>query len=161
MTVDTLNKSGPSCVPWGMPASKLALVTALALGLGSSAVARAEPEAGRVVLRVKTKHAKGPVRCGLYANKDTWLGKKYAFKATAHVKGRVAECVFENVPAGRYAASAYHDKDDDSKLDQGFMGIPTEDFCFSSGASAGLGPPSFDDAAFDFDGSQLVLPAKM
>lgn len=149
--------------------SLLPLPLALALGLGAHPspdpvsigdVTEAVPEVA-IRFRVRTKHAKGPVRCGLYAEKKDWLTKRYVFKDTARVHGRVAVCIFRGVPPGRYAISAYHDKNDDGSLDRNFIGIPTEDFTFSSGAKAGLGPPSFEDADFEYPGGDLELTGRM
>lgn len=122
-----------------------------------------EPQkpSGRIEFRIRTKHARGPVRCGLYDQKKAWLTEGYVFRATGRVSGRMAVCVFEGVPPGRYAASAYHDENDNGDLDRNFIGLPSEDFCFSSGARAGLGPPSFSDADFHFDGGLLTISGRM
>ena len=47
-----------------------------------------------------------------------------------------------------YAIAVYHDENDNDSFDQGFLGIPLEDYAFSNNAAVFLGPPSFDDAAF-------------
>ena len=46
----------------------------------------------------------------------------------------------------------YHDENGNGEFDQGFLGIPLEDYGFSNGASGFLGPPSFSDAAFPLSG---------
>jgi uncharacterized protein (DUF2141 family) len=148
----------------------LLIMGAVALGASPGSAPRPEsseraavgaPERSVILFRVRTKHEEGPIRCGLYDAKKDWLSSRYAFKSTGHVEGRVAVCRFDGVPPGRYAISAYHDADDDSELDRNFVGIPSEDFTFSSGARAGLGPPSFEDADFVFRGGTLRLRARM
>ena len=47
-----------------------------------------------------------------------------------------------------YAIAVYHDENENDSFDQGFLGIPLEDYAFSNNAKVFLGPPIFDDAAF-------------
>ena len=54
-----------------------------------------------------------------------------------------------NVPPGRYAAQAFHDENDNHKVDRGLLGIPKEGVGFSNDAKIRLGPPKFPEAAFD------------
>jgi uncharacterized protein (DUF2141 family) len=54
------------------------------------------------------------------------------------------------LPFGTYAASAFHDADDDGDLDTNFLGVPKEAYGFSNDARARLGRPDFADAAFRF-----------
>jgi uncharacterized protein (DUF2141 family) len=70
--------------------------------------------------------------------------------------------VFENVTPGRYALSAFHDRNSNGKLDTGAFGIPKEPFGFSRDARAVMGPPTFDDTAFDVpaEGLSLVIHLK-
>ena len=42
---------------------------------------------------------------------------------------------------------AYHDENDNQKLDRNEMGIPSEGYGFSNGATAKYGPPQFKAAA--------------
>ena len=54
----------------------------------------------------------------------------------------------ENVPPGTYAAQAFHDENDNGKLDRNLLGLPKEAMGFSNDAPMRLGPPRFDTAAF-------------
>jgi uncharacterized protein (DUF2141 family) len=56
---------------------------------------------------------------------------------------------FNDVPAGPFAVSVFHDKNSNRVLDTGLMGIPSEDYGFSQGARGVLGPPSFADARLE------------
>ena len=51
-----------------------------------------------------------------------------------------------------------HDEDGDGQFDTGFLGIPNEGYGFSSDARGTMGPPSFDSAAFDYDGETQLVP---
>jgi uncharacterized protein (DUF2141 family) len=65
--------------------------------------------------------------------------------------------IFENVAPGRYALSAFQDRNNNGKLDRGAFGVPQEPFGFSRDARAMMGPPSFDDAAFDVPAQGIAL----
>jgi uncharacterized protein (DUF2141 family) len=54
------------------------------------------------------------------------------------------------LPWGQYAASAYHDENDDGELDTNLVGMPSESFGFSNDARARFGRPDFAEAAFRF-----------
>jgi uncharacterized protein (DUF2141 family) len=99
------------------------------------------------------------VRCGLF-ERAGWL-KKPLRKATAKPSGGSALCVFQKVPAGTFGISAFHDENSNGKLDSNFVGMPTEDYCASRDARGTFGPPSFDDAKFDYRGGTKRLAARM
>lgn len=61
------------------------------------------------------------------------------------------------VPAGRYGAQIYHDKNGNGKLDRNFLGIPREGVGFSNDAKIKLKPPRFADAAFQYDGGSQTI----
>lgn len=54
----------------------------------------------------------------------------------------------DGVPAGTWAAQAFHDEDGSGKIGRNVLGIPTEGLGFSNDAPIRFGPPRFDDAAF-------------
>jgi len=49
-----------------------------------------------------------------------------------------------------YALAAYHDANNNGKLDTNFFGIPTEGYGCSNNARGTFGPPAFEDVAFQF-----------
>lgn len=68
--------------------------------------------------------------------------------ARATIQDGVATAVFDSLPVGAYAVSAFHDENDNGKLDFRFYGAPKERYGFSNGARGRFGPPDFSDAAF-------------
>ena len=62
------------------------------------------------------------------------------------VKGEM-RVVFAGLAPGDYAVAAFHDADGNGELGQNIVGMPTEGFGFSNGATGFMGPPSFDKAA--------------
>ena len=53
-----------------------------------------------------------------------------------------------NLPEGVYAISAYHDENENQKLDTGWFGIPKERYGCSNDAKGNMGPPKYEDAKF-------------
>ena len=93
---------------------------------------------------------KGDVHVALYDNPDTFPDSDgMRVKTEVLPEGRIARVTFRDLPPGRYAVAVYHDENGNDEFDQGFLGIPLEDYGFSNDTPVFLGPPSFGDAAFD------------
>lgn len=58
------------------------------------------------------------------------------------------EFIIDELPAGEYAISLFHDRNRDGKLNTNFMGIPKEPFGFSNNPRILFGPPDFSDSKF-------------
>ena len=54
-----------------------------------------------------------------------------------------------DLPAGTYAISGFHDANDDGKLNIKWLVLPAEGLGSSNNAKGRMGPPSYEDAAFD------------
>lgn len=117
----------------------------LILFLAISAMATAQ-----VAIKVNIvglKNNKGQVLIGLYNSEKQFLKK--AYKGTvAVIKNGKATATFENLPAGEYAVSVFHDENSNGKLDTNFMGIPKEAYMASNDAKGFMGPPKYKDAKF-------------
>jgi uncharacterized protein (DUF2141 family) len=55
--------------------------------------------------------------------------------------------VFTQLPPGRYAILVIHDENDNGRLDENALGVPTEGYGFGNDAQGFLSAPSFDAAA--------------
>jgi uncharacterized protein (DUF2141 family) len=99
----------------------------------------------------------GQVRVAVFPESG-WVeeGRQIATCHTAVHHGH-AMCVITDVRPGTYAIAVLHDEDDDGGLDRNFLGLPSEGFGFSNDAPTGLGPPSFHDASFRFEGGETDL----
>lgn len=73
------------------------------------------------------------------------------------VRKTQARCDFEDIPPGTYALAVIHDENMNGKLDTKWLGRPKEGYGFSNDAKGLLGPPSFSDASFRYDGGTLDL----
>jgi uncharacterized protein (DUF2141 family) len=93
------------------------------------------------------KNNTGVVKVGLYNSEGTFLKTVYK-SLSSEIKNDKAVVTFENLPAGEYAISTYHDENNNGKLDRNAMGIPSEDYAASNNAKGFMGPPSYNDAKF-------------
>ncbi|WP_269237056.1 DUF2141 domain-containing protein [Flavobacterium flavigenum] len=93
------------------------------------------------------KNNTGAVKVGLYNSDGTFLKTTYKSLAS-EIKNNKAVVIFDNLPAGEYAISTYHDENNNGKLDRNAMGIPSEDYAASNNAKGFMGPPSYTDAKF-------------
>ena len=94
------------------------------------------------------KTDEGAARVALFLDATVWPDGDASIFGTAVVpiKDGRAVAVFEDVPAGPFAVSVFHDEDGDGELDSVALGIPSEAYGFSGGARNMFGPPSFEQA---------------
>ncbi len=102
----------------------------------------------------------GVVRCALYATPADYMKKSFRESVGTVSDGR-AVCVFSHIVPGAYSMAAFHDQNNNDKLDTGTFGIPVEGFCTSNNAKGTLGPPKYKAAAFDFSGGTLTQELRM
>jgi len=137
------------------------VAVAVLFGILWAPTSQAEPHGsgGGIEFRARLRERGGVVRCGLF-RKAGWLKAPLA-KAAAKADGPTALCVFENIPPGVYGVSAFHDKNDNGKLDTNLLSIPSEDYGASNNARGSFGPPSFEDAKFAYRGGRVRLEANL
>jgi uncharacterized protein (DUF2141 family) len=120
------------------------------------AAADARIEAAATNLR----NSNGSFACSLYNSPQGFpkTDESVVGRSRVKIKDGQATCVFNNMKPGVYAVVAMHDENDNGKMDYNFLGIPTEGYGFSSGATATFGAPSFDAAKFQYNGGVLKIP---
>jgi uncharacterized protein (DUF2141 family) len=101
------------------------------------------------------KNNNGKVLIGVY-NSDANFLKKIFIGKSVSIENKKAQVVFENVPAGTYAVSVYHDINDNNKLDSNFLGIPKEPYASSNDAKGFIGPPKYSDAKFELKTNKII-----
>jgi uncharacterized protein (DUF2141 family) len=94
---------------------------------------------------------RGQALVALFLGAKGWPGDEtLAFgRAVAPIRDGQAAATFEDVPAGPFAVSAFHDRNLDRHLDTGLFGIPSEPYGFSRDARDTFGPPGFEEARLD------------
>ncbi|MBA1274166.1 DUF2141 domain-containing protein [Stutzerimonas azotifigens] len=102
------------------------------------------------------QHDNGQVAVAVYADPKTFRKENQAFAAQkAKAEKGAVSLVFSDVPPGRYAVLAYHDENDNGELDRRFGMIPTEGYGLSNNPKV-MGPPSFEDSAFEVKADQAA-----
>ncbi len=93
------------------------------------------------------KSDKGDVYVALYNTEESFL-KTPAKSRIVKITNRKAVVIFKNIPQGVYAVSAFHDENENKKMDTKIFGIPKESIGISNNAKGFFGPPKFKDAKF-------------
>ncbi|RYZ01862.1 MAG: DUF2141 domain-containing protein [Myxococcales bacterium] len=153
-----------------MTASRSWLPRALALGAaaaapllyGHSAQADDEESVATNVIEFETQNRndKGVVRCGLFNSERAWLKETFR-PSIVKISGKTARCIFKEVPAGVYGISAFHDEDNNGKINTNLVGYPTEQYCSSNDARNMFSAPSWKDAKFKYKGGTVRLRGVM
>jgi uncharacterized protein (DUF2141 family) len=111
--------------------------------------------AGDLTVKIpNVRSDQGSILAALYDSEASYM-KQPSARATFKVKAAPGEVwyVFHDFPAGKYAISVFHDENGNGTLDRNFVGIPKEGYGFSNRVRGRGGPPKFDEAAFEFDGT--------
>jgi uncharacterized protein (DUF2141 family) len=104
----------------------------------------------------------GTVKLCVCRSEDEYTGKLKEFcTASKEIKSKKAEWVFKNMPYGKYSIKAFHDENENSKLDTNFAGMPVELYGFSNNARGRFGPPSFKRAAFTLNAPQVTVAIEL
>jgi uncharacterized protein (DUF2141 family) len=112
------------------------------------AAAAVEPGSGSVTVEVSNvRNSHGKVFVDICPqNRFLEDGCAYHAEVPAHVG--VTTLTVNNVPAGEYAAQAFHDENGNGEIDRGLFGIPSEGVGFSRNARIVFSPPKWRDAYF-------------
>ncbi|WP_179018730.1 DUF2141 domain-containing protein [Winogradskyella forsetii] len=98
---------------------------------------------------------KGTVKMGLYTE-ETFMKGKPLMGEQSEIKDGKVTITFENVKPGEYAIIAYHDVNENNKMDFSDNGMPLESYGISNNEMS-FGPPQYSDAKFKVDGKDLEL----
>lgn len=96
------------------------------------------------------KYTGGTIRIAIYDTAEAYdnRGPRTASAIIEVKKQQHQARVTCELKPGKYAATIFHDKNDNQKLDTNFIGIPKEGYGFSNNAQGVFGPPKFDAAVF-------------
>ncbi|MCW5230843.1 DUF2141 domain-containing protein [Verminephrobacter eiseniae] len=133
--------------------ARLAALVLTALVLAAPALAQAAD------LTLEVKNVQGTSGQILVALFNKAEGFPHTYWKTGEVVATpgVVKFVFTGIPEGTYAATAFHDQDNNKKLRTNGLGIPTEPLAFSNNAIGRNGPPAFSDASFKFTGTPQTV----
>jgi len=123
------------------------LVVAFIISLVSSQIEAQENYNIKVTVEAADSND-GLMFFALYNEDVNFLNTTYkAMKS--EIKNNQSTITFEDIPAGIYAVSIFHDENDNGKMDTNFFGIPKEDYGCSNNASGFMGPPKWENAKFE------------
>ena len=140
------------------------LTAAMAIAAGLAAVA-AQAQQGNTINVVVSgiKDNTGTIRCGLFNSADTFpKDGRELMGVEAPIANGQATCTFNNVPApGSYAVAYFKAAPGQTKMKTGMFGMPQDPYGFSRNATIGMGPPSFNSAAYAYNGGAVTFPANI
>lgn len=119
---------------------------------------------GDIVVDIRgLRNDDGLVRVTLYDSSSGFpdeLSKALDVQA-AEIEGGRAQVVFPRYSHGTYAVGLFHDENRNGVMDTNLLGVPQEGYGASNDARGRLGPPRFNDASFEHEGSQTRLAVTM
>lgn len=119
---------------------------------------------GDIVVEVQgLRNDEGLVRVTLYDSASGFpndLSKALDAKAV-EIDAGSARIVFPRYSHGTYAVGIFHDENRNGVMDTNLIGVPREGYGASRDARGRLGPPRFQDAAFEHDGRETIVPVTM
>jgi uncharacterized protein (DUF2141 family) len=134
-----------------MGSFKRAATTVLLAGLGVAAMG-ARTEQPKCTLRVEIarfRSDRGSARVAIGSSDDRFPADagKAARRFRVPIVDGQARLTISELPAGEWAIAAFHDENDDGRIDLNLFGIPKEGRGVSRDAKGRLGPPSFEAAS--------------
>jgi len=93
--------------------------------------------------------------------RETFLKETCPYSGAAPALVGTTRVTVEGVPPGTYAIQAFHDINNNNRVDQGLFGVPKEGLAFSNDAPLGLRGPSFDRAAISHGDEPQTLHLKL
>lgn len=112
-----------------------------------------------IVSKISEPH--GTLFVTIYNNPDSWLGEEayrdLRFPVSTQEDNTI---VIEDIPAGTYAVSVFHDLNGNMDIDTNLIGIPKEPYGFS-GKVGKFGPPKYDKASFVLESGTKPLQIEL
>jgi uncharacterized protein (DUF2141 family) len=93
------------------------------------------------------------VYVAVYRDPRTWLSEKPDRFEKGEMKAGSGTVQVTHLPPGKYAILSYCDQNDNGKLDENWLGVPTEAYGFSNGKPGKL-ELKFAEAAFELSAKE-------
>ena len=130
----------------------------LILFLNTELISQNNPELFELKLNISNIESSGNLMIAVWSNSDSWdnnmtnssgqsVGFDYGFKEKVQ-KGNFSTTI--NLPKGVYLISILLDKNLNNILDKNFIGIPVEQYGFSSKEKIRFRKPKFDEGSIEF-----------
>ena len=130
----------------------------LILFLNTELISQNNPELFELKLNISNIESSGNLIIAVWSNSDSWdnnmtnssgqrVGFDYGFKEKVQ-KGNFSTTI--NLPKGVYLISILLDKNLNNILDKNFIGMPVEQYGFSSKEKIRFRKPKFDEGSIEF-----------
>jgi uncharacterized protein (DUF2141 family) len=90
----------------------------------------------------------GTVRIALCKGADAYDKEKGCIVAFGKAEGALVRIELKDLEPGQYAIKAFHDVNDNGKMDFNWAGMPKEPYGFSNNAMGTMAAPKFSQASF-------------
>ncbi len=110
-------------------------------------------EAAELIISIDNPPNSGAVIAMLFNSKSTFVDLRDPFKTITLPSGGTNPGRIKDLIAGEYALVVYHDENGNGRLDENFIGIPSEPLGFSNRYWP-QGPPTFANAAFRLEADE-------
>ena len=126
------------------------------LGIGASAIAPVHAATLHVTVE-KVRNDSQPVRVLLFNTPDSFPDEKQCLKVRgAKARQGTAAVEFPDLGPGTYGIMAYHDENEDNRLNRVLGMWPSEGYGLSQNPLV-MGPPTFQEIAFELPARGLSL----
>lgn len=123
-----------------------------------------QQEKGELWIKVNNiDHATGMIWVGVYNSTESFMIQSKAVKVHGvHATNTGSMMIYlQDLPFDTYAFALFHDIDNDGRLNQNFIGIPTEPYAFSSKVSSRWRKPYFKEMKFPFTKDRQTLSVNL
>ncbi|MGI6048695.1 MAG: DUF2141 domain-containing protein [Petrimonas sp.] len=104
------------------------------------------------------KSNEGKIRVALFEGKENYAKKEAVQTTVLTIENNEAVWKVDSVYEGKkYILAAFHDENDNGKLDLGMMQIPAEGYVFSNNTLAEMGPPNPDKMLFEVRKNEITI----
>lgn len=113
-------------------------------------VVQIQAQNGKINVRFENlKSSDGKVLVALFDGKEGFTKKTSVQIAILDIENNTAIWNLDSIAKGKYIIVAFHDENNNKKLDLGIMGIPAEGYALSNNTVAEMGPPNPDEMLFE------------
>lgn len=107
---------------------------------------------------VNIKQSTGYIMLAMHNSNKSYLNEKIRPFKRIRIKAKAPEMFleFENLSAGKYSITIFHDLNSNGKLDTYILGIPKEPYGFSQNPETKFSPPKFAVTLFSFNENHLI-----
>ena len=140
-----------------------AMLALVALGAAPATIAAQQAGASVRITVTNLRNTDGVIMACMTTNADRFprcRDDAGSHRATVSASGSLL-LEFNNVLPGTYAIALLHDENENGRADRALTLIPREGFGFSRDAPVRMGPPDFEDAAFEVDNAPINQTIRM